>query len=196
MNPLTSLSGLAAIVGAAGIITVLAACGEAAPPKQTGIDPKKMSDAIHAVIEADRSVYTKNVVNRLAKEEKIIKATEKWKDDKTLPLPAQMLRMGAEAVAEKNMGFSYSLQSLWPINKQNAPKTEAEKAGLDAVLKSGQPYYAEETLGGKKYLTSVYADKGVAAACVDCHNDHKDSPKTDFKLGDVMGGVVIRIPLE
>lgn len=196
MNPLTSLTGLAAIVGAAGIITLLTACGESAAPKQTGIDPKKMADAIHAVIEADRGVYTKNVVNRLTKEDKVIKATEKWQDDKSLPLPAQMLRMGAEAVAAKNMGFSYSLQSLWPINKQNAPKTEAEKAGLDAVLKSGEPYYAEETLGGKKYLTSVYADKGVAAACVDCHNDHKDSPKTDFKLGDVMGGVVIRIPLE
>lgn len=195
MNP-TTLSGLAAVVGAAGLITVLAACGGSEPAKPTGIDPKKMADAIHAVIEADRGVYTKNVVNRLAKEEKIIKATEKWKDDKTLPLPAQMLRMGAEAVAEKNMGFSYSLQSLWPINKQNAPKTDAEKAGLEAVLKSGQPYYAEETLGGKKYLTSVYADKAVAAACVDCHNEHQDTPKSDFKLGDVMGGVVIRIPLE
>jgi hypothetical protein len=30
---------------------------------------------------------------------------------------------------------------------------------------------------------------------VSCHNDHKDTPRTDFKLGDVMGGVVIRVPL-
>ena len=27
-------------------------------------------------------------------------------------------------------------------------------------------------------------------------NAHKDSPRRDFKLGDVMGSVVIRIPLE
>jgi len=35
----------------------------------------------------------------------------------------------------------------------------------------------------------------VAPACVTCHNDHKDSPKKDFKLGDTMGGVVIRVPM-
>lgn len=191
-----SLSACAAFVGAAGLLTVLASCGDAPKQQAGGIDPKKMADAIHAVIEADRAVYTKKVVNRLVKEEKVIKASEKWQDDKTLPLPAQMLRMGAETVAEKNMGFSYSLQSLWAINKQNMPKTEAEKMGLDTINKTKKPYYQEEMLGGKKYLTAIYADIAVAAACVDCHNDHKDSPKTDFALNDVMGGVVIRIPIE
>ncbi len=46
------------------------------------------------------------------------------------------------------------------------------------------------------YFTAVYADVAVAPVCTSCHNEHKDSPKRDFKLGDVMGGVVIRIPLE
>ena len=35
----------------------------------------------------------------------------------------------------------------------------------------------------------------VAQACVSCHNSHNDSPRKDFKLKDVMGGVVIRIPI-
>ena len=39
-------------------------------------------------------------------------------------------------------------------------------------------------------------DVAVAPVCVSCHNEHPDSPKTDFELGDVMGGVVIRIPME
>ena len=51
------------------------------------------------------------------------------------------------------------------------------------------------SVGGKKYFTAVYADTAVAQACVSCHNGHKDSPRKDFKLGDVMGGVVIRIPM-
>jgi Protein of unknown function (DUF3365). len=46
-----------------------------------------------------------------------------------------------------------------------------------------------------KYFTAVYPDVAVTAACVTCHNEHKDSPKTDFKIGEVMGGVVIRVPL-
>jgi len=33
-------------------------------------------------------------------------------------------------------------------------------------------------------------------ACIGCHNAHPRSPKKDFKLDDVMGGLVIEIPLE
>ena len=100
-------------------------------------------------------------------------------------------------VAEKGAPFSYSLLSLWPINKQNAPKTDAEKEGLQYISDNpGQNFYKEEELGGVKYFTAVYPDPAVAPACVDCHNDHKDTPKSDFKIGDIMGGVVIRIPLQ
>jgi hypothetical protein len=190
----TILLGLAASLA-------VSACGKA-PEAPTGtgeaktISAKTMADALHAVMSADRTVYTRLIVNRLQNEEKIIKASEHWKEDKALVLPAQMFRFGAEMVAEKNMPFSYSLQSLWPVNKQNAPKTEVEKVGLQFIADNkGENYYAEEELGGQKYFTAVYPDMAVAPACVTCHNEHKDTPKTDFKLGDVMGGVVIRIPI-
>ena len=164
--------------------------------KSGGIEPKVMADALHAVMASDRTVYTKQVVNRLQNDEGVIKASEHWKDDKALPLPAQMFRMGAEMVAEKKAGFSYGLLSMWPVNQQNKPKTEVETAGLKFVADNkGQNYYGEETLGDTKYFTAVYADTAIAPACVKCHNEHKDSPRKDFKLGDVMGGVVVRIPL-
>ena len=166
-------------------------------PAQGQVSYKDMADALHAVMESDRTVYTRMVVNRLQNEEKVIKATEHFKDDKSLPLPAQMFRFGAEMVAEKKLPFSYSLQSLWPINKQNAPKTALEKKGLEAVAKDGtKPFYGDEVLGKTKYFTAVYADKAVAPACVTCHNEHKDTPRKDFKLGQTMGGVVIRIPMK
>jgi hypothetical protein len=113
-----------------------------------------------------------------------------------------MFRFACERVAEHaaqnpEVDFSYSLQSLWPVNRQNTPKTEAEKAGLRyAVDNVGKNDYTTETLGGKKYFTAIYPDTGAAPVCVACHNAHPDSPRTDFKPGDVMGGVVIRIPVE
>jgi hypothetical protein len=183
----------------AGVVIVLATVSFAADAKDTPtITPKTMADALHAVMDSDRTVYTKNVVNRLANQEKVITASEHFVDDKALPLPAQMFRMGSEMVTSKNVGFTYSLLSKWPINKQNAPKTDAEVAGLDAVAANGgkEAYYTTEKLGDKNYFTAVYADVGGVAACIKCHNNHEDSPRTDFKLGDVMGGVVIRIPVE
>ncbi len=166
------------------------------------VSVKAMADALHLVMDSDRTVYTKKIVNRLVKKEKVIKASEHFEDDKALVLPAQMFRFGAELVAKRSeklpdVNFTYSLQSLWPINKQNAPQTPAEKAGLKYVVENkGKNYYTTETLGGQKYFTAVYADTGVAPVCVACHNAHPDTPKKDFKLGDVMGGVVIRIPVE
>jgi hypothetical protein len=171
-------------------------CGSDTSAAAGGITPQKMADALHAVMESDRTVYTRKVVNRLVKDDKVIKASEHWQDEKALPLPAQMFRMGAEMVTEKNVGFTYSLLSMWPVNKQNKPKTKVEKEGLQFVAENlGKNYYGEEKLGDTTYYTAVYADMAVAPACVDCHNDHKDSPRSDFKIGEVMGGVVIRIPL-
>ena len=151
-----------------GMLAALVATGlAAATPAQAQVSYKQMADALHAVMESDRTVYTRMVVNRLQNEEKVIKASEHFKDDKALPLPAQMFRFGAEMVAERKMGFSYSLQSLWPINKQNMPKTALEKKGLEAVAKDpAKPFYGEETLGKTKYFTAIYADKAIAPACV------------------------------
>lgn len=191
-------SKIALSLGLAATLSTTAATAQA----ENMVPVKAMADALHLVMDSDRTVYTRKIVNRLVKKEKVIKASEHFEDDKALVLPAQMFRFGAEMVKQRSealpdVNFSYSLQSLWPINKQNAPKTDAEKEGLKFVAENkGKNYYTEEVLGGQKYFTAVYADTGVAPVCVSCHNDHKDSPKTDFKIGDVMGGVVIRIPVD
>ena len=195
LKPIVAVAVVLAGLASASFLT---GCNKAEAAKSAGFTPKQMADGLFTVMSSDRAVYTKQVVNRLQNEEKILKATEHWKDEKTLPLPAQMFRMGAETVAEKKPGFTYALLSLWPINKQNEPKTDAEKTGLKFVAdsKGATNYYTEEVLGGKKYFTAVYADVAVSPACVKCHNDHDDSPKNDFVLNDVMGGVVIRLPLD
>jgi hypothetical protein len=147
-----------------------------------------MTDALYAVMSSDREVYAREVVDRLEYQERLIKATQHFKDEKTLPLPAQMFRMGSELAHKKNPSFSYSLLSMWPINKQNGPTTEVETMGLRAVAETGQNYYTEEMLGGQKYFSAFYPDKGVVEACVQCHNSHEDSPRRDFRVGDVLGG--------
>lgn len=186
-----------------GRLSLLAVCAAAfgcmaffGSSAKKGIDPRDAADMLHAVISSDRTVYTKLVVNRLTLQDKVITASEHFADENALPLPAQILRFGAELVSEKTDKFTYSLQSLWAINKQNSPRTDVEKHGLEQVAADGaKNFYAEEALGGKTYLTAVYADVAVVEACAGCHNNHKDSPRKNFKPGDVMGGVVIRIPM-
>jgi hypothetical protein len=174
----------------------------AAEPGSETVSVKSMADALHMVMDSDRTVYTKKIVNRLVKKDKVIKASEHFEDDQALVLPAQMFRFGSEMVAERSasnpdVNFSYSLLSLWPVNKQNEPKTDAETEGLKFVAENkGKNFYTTEKLGKQEYFTAIYADIGVAPVCISCHNAHPDTPKTDFKIGDVMGGVVIRIPID
>lgn len=180
---------------------VIAAPGNQSAVSVSTVSLKTMADALHLVLDSDRTVYTRKIVNRLVGKEGVIKASEHFEDDKSLPLPAQMFRFGSElamkrAATMEGINFSYSLHSLWPINKQNAAKTPAEKEGLKYVAENkGKNFYTTEKLDNKTYFTAVYADSGVAPVCAACHNSHSDSPKRDFKPGDVMGGVVIRIPI-
>ena len=186
------------LVAAAALLSgsmFLAGCGE---EKTAGIEPSVYTDSLFAVMKADRTNYTKLIIKRLGPAGAgSIAPAEHWKDlDNGAPLPAQMFRAGSEAVAELTDEFTYSLQSIWPINSQNKPKTPIEEEGLKYIADNpGENFYGEEKLGDTTYFTAVYPDVAVSDACVDCHNDHKDSPRTDFKLGEVMGGVVIRVPL-
>jgi Protein of unknown function (DUF3365) len=170
-----------------------------------GISPSRTADMIHAVMAADREVYTKEIVQRLTIQQKVqvmppgggsavpLEAREDWRSEHgKLPLPAQMFRMGSEKVLSADTGFSYLLLSPWPVNQQNRARTDVERAGLEQVVQSGKPLHSTEDLDGRRYHVAIYPDIAVAQACVDCHNKHPDSPRQDFKVGDVMGGVVIR----
>ncbi|HKE20293.1 MAG TPA: DUF3365 domain-containing protein [Kofleriaceae bacterium] len=169
------------------------------------IAARHAADMVHAALAADREVYTSEVVQRLTIQQKVqvinpeggapgpLEAREDWRSEHgKLPLPAQMFRMGAEKVLQNDIGFSYLLLSPWPINQQNRARTDAERLGLDKVATTGENLYTTEDLDGKRYFVAIYPDRAVSEACIRCHNKHPDSSRRDFKVGDVMGGLVIR----
>ena len=161
-----------------------------------GIAPETVTDYIHAVIEADRTFYTIHIVERLQKQGGA-PAAENWRtQQKTLPLPAQFLAEASDLASKTGTRVHYRLISLWPINPQNGPDDESEKKGLDAVREHPeQAATGTVAVGNQTYFKAIYADRAVSQACVGCHNTHPHSPKKDFKMGDVMGGLVITIPL-
>jgi hypothetical protein len=155
-----------------------------------------VADYVHAVIEADRDVYTRHVVERM-QAKGVVVASENWEQKNTLPLPAQFLMESGRVIAKKGIGIQYRLISLWPINKRNVASSEFEKTGLGAVLTHPtKPHTGFVKEGGASYFQAVYPDLAVTQACIGCHNAHPDSPKRDFKINDVMGAIVISIPVK
>jgi hypothetical protein len=171
------------------------------PPKKAklavSIKPQHVADALRAVIAANREVYSETIVHRLQDQEKVLKASVRWEAEKALPAPCQFLRLGSEATGAKGVEFSYTLRGLNPLNPRNAAETDIEKKGLEFV--SSRPdlsYAAEELLGGRWYFTAVYPDVATHASCVECHNRLQPAAGKEYRLGDVLGALVIRVALE
>lgn len=188
---------MAVVAAAAGV--ALVAISQTAPKAHTltTVSTRKMADSLHAVIAADREAYARLVVQRLAFDTPHLEVSEQWKERDCLPAHAQLLREAASGIQKRGAEFSYVLRSLWPINPSHGPQTEVEQAGLESVARNPERgFYTEETLGGRSYFTAVYADVASLSSCVDCHNRHPRSPRHDFRSGEVMGAIVVRVPLE
>jgi hypothetical protein len=163
--------------------------------KRTGVPARWAADYVHAVVNAGRSAYSRYIVERLGKKISL-HATENWASENTLPLPAQFLALSSELSNSRGIGMRYRLMSLWPINPSNKPKTENEETGLQTVARGQkEPVTWVVKQQGIWYFQAVYPDVAVVESCVSCHNNHPQSPKKDFKVGDVMGGIIIHLPL-
>jgi hypothetical protein len=173
---------------------VFSAAGkETGPPK--GIAPETVADYIHSVVQADRTFYATEIVDRM-QTRGIMFPSEHWKEDGELPLPAQFLLESGRLVAKQPNGIRFRLISSWPINKVNSPTTEFERTALTKILQNpDRPYGGVTTDGTARVFKAFYPDKALSSQCAHCHNVHQKSPKRDFKAGDVMGAVLVTIPL-
>ncbi|MGK7936750.1 MAG: DUF3365 domain-containing protein [Xenococcaceae cyanobacterium] len=205
----TKIKIMGLIALALTICVTAIACGGGSTTQATGgIEPELVVDYIHTVLLADRTAYTKHVVNRLTKLEGKEKpngvvpaeATEAWEQTGGVPLPAQMFRLGSEVALENTDAFTYGLISPWNLNDNQAPRNEFEKTAMEEVVKTGEPYKDYQEIAGQTYYSAVYPDKAVAEACVTCHNTHpvhqEKYPDKVFQLNDVMGGIVINLPVD
>jgi len=190
------LRGVLMLVFWFGIAGIVGPSSAATEETAFNLPVETVADYLYAMIEADREVYTKHVVERM-QIKGVVVASENWEEKNTLPLPAQFLMESGRVMARKGIGIKYRLISLWPINKRNVASSEFERIGLGTILTHPtKPYTGYVKEGGARYFQAVYPDLAVAQACIGCHNAHPDSPKQDFKINDVMGGIVISIPVK
>jgi len=127
-----------------------------------------------------------SVLKRLA--EVGVQPQENWQDDPHgVLLPFQFVKLAGAMIKE----FDIGLISLTPIYASNFPKTKAEVDALQTL--ATQPSGKVITFADGNQYKGVMGDFAVEQLCADCHNRHPNSHKNDFKKGDLMGAVVIRL---
>ena len=148
-----------------------------------------------------RTVYTANVVNTAKSHG--LEVTHDFdqgeKRGKAIPLPATLTKILAQQIGEQGSGIKASLYSKYPFPWRGRvgefPDTFSEEAWTALSRNPKRAFQREEIIDGKSFLRYATADL-MRKACVDCHNTHPDSPKTDWREGDVRGVLEVSLPLE
>lgn len=131
-----------------------------------------------------RTLYTNHIVQK--GKASGINFDEHWKekDVEAGPLPALFLRETSGYLEKSQIDLGLFLGSDFPISTANKFKG-IQKSKFEALKKDKKPKFFSDEESGRNY--AMFPDYAVGAACVNCHNEHKDSPKIDWKLGDIMG---------
>lgn len=152
--------------------------------------------SIHAQIMADREYYASVVVPRILELGGTLEAH--YRDTQgVLPLPATFVREASDIVATQHGGYTAQLISPWAINKEQGLKDQFHRDAFAALAKNSQEeFFRIDTMKGKAVMRVLMADRASAPSCTVCHNTHPDSPRHDFKLHDVIGGLEVIIPID
>ena len=146
-----------------------------------------------------RTLYTSEVVEKARKHG--LEITHDYvSDDNAIPLPATLSMILGEQIGKFTAGASSRLYSPYPFpwrKYEEKPLLDEfdKKAWEFLSVNPDKQYYQFSQEGDKTILFYATADL-MRSDCVACHNSHPDSPKTDWKVGDVRGVLEVNLPLD
>lgn len=150
------------------------------------------------ILEEVDNLYSSEVVDRISSHG--IDITHDYRNrPKAIPLPATLNIDLAQRISDRSAsGMQVRLYSDYPFKsrKDGGPRDDFERDAL-AILRTNpeQPIDRFEDYQGRPSLRFAKARK-MGETCVKCHNLHKESTKTDWKIGEVGGVLEIIRPLD
>src|SRR5688572_29368561 len=106
-----------------------------------------------------------------------------------VPIPATFSIAIGNLVAGRDSAVRYDFVSDFPFARREPyALTEFQRTSLATFRADPALMSAEETAGGiLTPVVQVAFPIRMTEACVSCHNTHPDSPKRDWKVGDIRG---------
>ncbi len=166
--------------------------------ESTLVESTALNDAEHYsdAIREFRTLYTSEVVER-ARKHGVTVRHDYQREESAIPLPATMSILLGNRIASA-AGGSVRLYSDFPFpwrQKEGEELDAFEKMALERLRnKPDQVVYSFEAYQGRPALRYATADL-MRPSCVQCHNQHPDSPKRDWKEGDVRGVLEVIRPM-
>ena len=115
-----------------------------------------------------------------------------------IPLPATLLRLLLAGIGDTDSGMRGRQYSEYPFKTQRdgGPRDDFERAALANLERQPSlPFFDYVDDGAGRPVLRYARARVMQESCVTCHNNHPDSGKTDWKVGDVRGVLEIVRPL-
>lgn len=192
------MSGKTFILTSMSLLALIAYLFATAPPplpEQVMPDANIAVETVLSLAESEndavRALWTGEIVG--AGQRAGLRFSENWRerDEEAGPLPALFLRETARNLERDPVRLSLFLGSDYPINPANGFEG-LQQDRFKLIRQTGAPQFF--LMPDTGLHTAMFPDEAVVEACVSCHNDHDASPRSDWKLHDVMGATTWAYP--
>jgi hypothetical protein len=163
-------------------------------------DAKESVARYTRLLEELHSLYTSQVAAPLTEHGiELSHDSATKKDQAAVPLPGSFVIMLGKRITQTEAGTTVRLYSDYPFpwrKAEGGPRDAFEQEALVFLREHPDGEFVNfEEVNGQHSVRYAVADR-MRAACVDCHNAHPDSPKTDWRPGDVRGVLEVTRPLD
>jgi signal transduction histidine kinase len=148
-------------------------------------------------LEATRRLYTSEVVERL-RSRGIAVTHDYAAHEGAIPLPVTFSMELGRRISQHGSDMQARLYSAYPFpwRQDGGPRDDFEREAMRRLSDDPvNPLVRFEEFQGRPSLRYAIAER-MDAGCVACHNTHPDSPKKDWRVGDVRGVLEITRSLD
>ncbi len=157
----------------------------------TAITQRNQAENIDSMITSIRRFYSSNIVNRVRDvKHSAVQVTHDYEAvPGAIPLPATLSIELGRIIGEQQSDISYRFVSDFPFSNRIAHKLDQFERTALATFRADPdlPTIVETSTGGLSSQVRFVSPVIMGTSCVGCHNNHANSTKTDWKVGDIRG---------
>jgi adenylate cyclase len=149
----------------------------------------RQAQDLNSVVSSVRGYYASNVVGRVLASPGETKVVHNYESiPGAIPIPATLSLELGRVISEQQQNIAYRFVSDYPFkNRAPHPLDSFETAALADLRTHKSQQLTEVSASVFSDRVRLVAPVIMGAACVSCHNAHPESPKHDWKVGDVRG---------
>jgi len=150
---------------------------------------RRQATDLNSVITSVRSYYATNVVGRVLAHTGATQVVHNYEEiPGAIPIPATLSLELGKVIGAQQQNISYRFVSDFPFRNRAPHQLDAfEKNSLDSLRGNPDQRIVDVSASLFNDRVRLIAPVIMGPACVSCHNSHPESPKRDWKVGDVRG---------